>query len=101
MPRPGAGPRLPGCGAGTARRNRRCFWSRDTNKELLGLVDDEEEPEPTVAAIEAALERGADPNAALERDLGAGRTVRTPALVLLALFYDRADCVLHCFLRPY
>ena len=97
MPRPGAGPRLPGCGAGTARRNRLCFWSRDANAELLGLVDGREEPEPTVAAIEAALGRGADPNAALEEDMGDGVTVRTPALMLLALFYDRADGVRHCF----
>ena len=96
MPRPGAGPCLPGCGAGTARRNRLCFWSREANKELLGLVDDEKEPEPTVAAIEAALGRGAEPNTALEWVMDDGLTVRRPALALLALSYDRADCVCHC-----
>ena len=63
-------------------------------------MDNREEPEPTVAAIEAALGRGADPNAALEweHDQGITVTVRWPALVLLAHYYDRADCARHCFL---
>ena len=48
------------------RTHPRAFWSRAANAELLGLVNEDQEPEPTVAAIEAALGRGADPNAALE-----------------------------------
>ena len=80
------------------RAHPREFRNREATAELLGLVDGDEEPEPTVAAIEAALGRGADPNAALE--VGGGVTVRIPALVLLALSYDRADCVRHCFSTP-
>ena len=77
------------------RAHPREFRNREAIAELLRLVDKREEPEPTVAAIEAALGRGAEPNAALEEilqgDPGDGITVRFPALVLLAGYYDRGD----------
>ena len=82
------------------RAHPREFRNREATAELLDLVDGRKQPEPTVAAIEAALGRGAEPNAALEKVMGAGVPMRTPALVLLAYSYryDRADCVRHCFL---
>ena len=82
------------------RAHPREFRNRAATAELLRLVDKRKEPEPTVAAIEAALGRGANPNAALEKVKADGVTRRTPALVRLALCYDRADCVRHCFSAP-
>ena len=82
------------------RAHPRAFWNREATAELLRLVDKREEPEPTVAAIEATLGRGADPNTALEVVKGSGVTLRIPALMLLARSYDRADCVRHCFSAP-
>ena len=82
------------------RAHPREFRNREATAELLDLVDETKEPEPTVAAIEAALRRGAEPNAAVEVDLGDGVTARCPALEFLAHSYDRADCVRHCFSAP-
>ena len=79
------------------RAHPREFRNRAATAELLGLARGNKEPEPTVAAIEAALGRGAEPNAALEWEVSGGVTVRIPALALLAECYDRADCVRHCF----
>ena len=79
------------------RAHPREFRNREATAELLDLVHGRKEPEPTVAAIEAALGRGAEPNAAREVEVGNGVTERCPALVLLASSYDRADCVRHCF----